>query len=73
MIGIGKKLVILKENFQDITKILTDIVKLVIKLAPIGIFGLVSSSLAESGLVVLGSYIRVVIRRKFDPCWSWLS
>jgi len=49
-----------KENFQDITKILTDIVKLVIKLAPIGIFGLVSSSLAESGLVVLGSYIRLL-------------
>ena len=49
-----------KENFQDITKILTDIVKLVIKLAPIGIFGLVSSSLAESGLAVLGSYIRLL-------------
>ena len=49
-----------KENFQDIAKILTDIVKLVIKLAPIGIFGLVSSSLAESGLAVLGSYIRLL-------------
>ena len=34
--------------------------KLVIKLAPIGIFGLVSSSLAESGLAVLGSYIRLL-------------
>ena len=31
-----------------------------IKLAPIGIFGLVSSSLAESGLAVLGSYIRLL-------------
>ena len=34
--------------------------KFVIKLAPIGIFGLVSSSLAESGLAVLGSYIRLL-------------
>jgi len=50
-----------KQTFNDITKIITDIVRMVIKLAPIGIFGLVSSSLAESGMDILSQYIRLIL------------
>jgi len=38
----------------------THIVRIVIRLAPIGIFGLVAGNLAESGLSVLGSYARIL-------------
>ncbi|MFL2482391.1 MAG: serine/threonine transporter SstT [Gammaproteobacteria bacterium] len=50
-----------KQTFNDITKIITDIVRMVIKLAPIGIFGLVSSSLAESGMDILSQYVRLIL------------
>ena len=50
-----------KQTFNDITKIITDIVRMVIKLAPIGIFGLVSSSLAESGMEILSQYVRLIL------------
>ena len=50
-----------KQTFNDITKIITDIVHMVIKLAPIGIFGLVSSSLAESGMDILSQYVRLIL------------
>ena len=50
-----------KQTFNDITKIITDIVRMVIKLAPIGIFGLVSSSLAESGMNILSQYVRLIL------------
>ena len=50
-----------KQTFNDITKIITDIVRMVIKLAPIGIFGLVSSSLAESGMDILSQYLRLIL------------
>jgi serine/threonine transporter len=38
----------------------THIVRLVIRLAPIGIFGLVAGNLAESGLSVLGGYAHIL-------------
>ena len=50
-----------KQTFNDIAKIITDIVRMVIKLAPIGIFGLVSSSLAESGIDILSQYVRLIL------------
>ena len=39
---------------------MTRIVRVVIRLAPIGIFGLVAGNLAEGGLAVLGSYAQVL-------------
>jgi serine/threonine transporter len=38
----------------------THIVRIVIRLAPIGIFGLVAGNLAESGLSVLGGYAQIL-------------
>ena len=50
-----------KQTFNDITKIITDIVHMLINLAPIGIFGLVSSSLAESGMDIFSQYVRLIL------------
>jgi serine/threonine transporter len=44
----------------DIADAVTHIVRIVIRLAPIGIFGLVAGNLAQSGLSVLGSYARLL-------------
>jgi serine/threonine transporter len=44
----------------DTADAVTHIVRIVIRLAPIGIFGLVAGNLAESGLSVLGSYARIL-------------
>jgi serine/threonine transporter len=44
----------------DIAGAVTRIVRLVIRLAPIGIFGLVAGNLAESGLSVLGGYAHLL-------------
>ncbi len=44
----------------DLADAVTHIVRLVIRLAPIGIFGLVAGNLAESGLSVLGGYARLL-------------
>lgn len=44
----------------DTADAVTHIVRLVIRLAPIGIFGLVAGNLAESGLGVLGGYARIL-------------
>ncbi len=49
-----------KTVFMDSSKILTNLVRYIIRLAPIGIFGLVAGSLAESGLQVLGEYVRLL-------------
>jgi serine/threonine transporter len=45
---------------HDLSDAITKIVRVVIRLAPIGIFGLVAGNLAEGGLGVLGSYARVL-------------
>ena len=45
---------------HDLSNAVTHIVRIVIRLAPIGIFGLVAGNLAEGGLGVLGSYGRIL-------------
>ena len=49
-----------KQMLADTADAVTHIVRLVIRLAPIGIFGLVAGNLAESGLSVLGGYARIL-------------
>jgi len=44
----------------DTADAVTHIVRIVIRLAPIGIFGLVASNLAATGLSVLGDYARIL-------------
>ena len=45
---------------HDLSDAITKIVRVVIRLAPVGIFGLVAGNLAEGGLGVLGSYARIL-------------
>jgi len=45
---------------HDLSEAVTRIVRFVIRLAPVGIFGLVAGNLAEGGLSVLGSYARIL-------------
>jgi serine/threonine transporter len=49
-----------RQMLQDLSDGITKIVRIVIRLAPIGIFGLVAGNLAESGLSVLGGYARIL-------------
>ena len=49
-----------RKALHDLSDAVTSIVRLVIRLAPIGIFGLVAGNLAEGGLGVLGSYARIL-------------
>jgi len=44
----------------DLSAAITSIVRVVIRLAPIGIFGLVAGNLAESGISVLAGYARIL-------------
>lgn len=59
-IGIRNSSETTKAVFTDSSIILTNLVRFIIRLAPIGIFGLVAGSLAESGLQVLGEYVRLL-------------
>ena len=45
---------------HDLSDAVTRIVHVVIRLAPLGIFGLVAGNLAEGGLAVLGGYVRIL-------------
>ncbi len=45
---------------HDLSNAVTSIVHVVIRLAPVGIFGLVAGNLAEGGLGVLGGYARIL-------------
>lgn len=45
---------------QDLSDAVTKIVRFVIRLAPVGVFGLVAGNLAESGLSALGGYAQVL-------------
>ena len=45
---------------HDLSDAVTKIVRVVVRLAPVGIFGLVAGNLAEGGLGVLGSYARIL-------------
>jgi len=49
-----------RQMLADLADAVTHIVRLVIRLAPIGIFGLVAGNLAESGLSALGGYARIL-------------
>ena len=49
-----------RQMLADVADAVTHIVRIVIRLAPIGIFGLVAGNLAESGLSVLGGYARIL-------------
>lgn len=49
-----------RKMLADIADAVTHIVRIVIRLAPIGIFGLVAGNLASSGLSVLGGYARIL-------------
>ena len=49
-----------RQTLKDLSDAITTIVRVVIRLAPLGIFGLVAGNLAESGLSVLGGYARIL-------------
>lgn len=49
-----------RQALQDLSSAITRIVTLVIRLAPIGIFGLVASTLAESGMQALLNYTQLL-------------
>jgi serine/threonine transporter len=49
-----------RQVLADLADAVTHIVRIVIRLAPIGIFGLVAGNLAESGLTALGGYARIL-------------
>lgn len=49
-----------RQILADLADAVTHIVRIVIRLAPIGIFGLVAGNLAESGLSALGGYARIL-------------
>ncbi len=49
-----------KTVFEDLSHGVSQIVRFIIRLAPFGIFGLVSYTLAETGFSVLGNYIRLL-------------
>lgn len=46
---------------QDLADAVTNVVRIVIRLAPIGIFGLVSSTIATTGFEVLAGYLQVLV------------
>lgn len=71
-----------RRMLADIADSVTQIVRIVIRLAPIGIFGLVAGNLAVSGLTVLGSYARLltvllgcmlVVALLINPLIVWLK
>jgi serine/threonine transporter len=49
-----------RQVLADLADAVTHIVRIVIRLAPIGIFGLVAGNLADSGLEALGGYARIL-------------
>jgi serine/threonine transporter len=49
-----------RQMLADLADAVTHIVRIVIRLAPIGIFGLVAGNLAESGMSALGGYARIL-------------
>jgi serine/threonine transporter len=49
-----------RKALADLADAVTHIVRIVIRLAPIGIFGLVAGNLADSGLSVLGGYAQIL-------------
>ena len=60
-IGLRRSSETTKLTFSDLSQALTQLVRVIIRLAPIGILGLVAGSLAESGLQVLADYARILM------------
>lgn len=50
-----------RQMLADVAEAVTHIVRIVIRLAPVGIFGLVAGNLATSGFGVLGDYARLLM------------
>ena len=50
-----------KQMLADLSDAVTSIVKLVIRLAPLGVFGLVAATLAESGMSALIDYLHLLL------------
>ncbi|MEK9498933.1 serine/threonine transporter SstT [Photorhabdus sp. P32] len=50
-----------KSLIHDMSEAVTQIVRVVIRLAPVGIFGLVSSTIAETGLSALLRYVQLLV------------
>ena len=49
-----------RQVLQDLADAITQIVRIVVRLAPIGIFGLVAGNLAATGFDALGGYARIL-------------
>ncbi|MGB5579108.1 MAG: serine/threonine transporter SstT [Woeseia sp.] len=49
-----------RQSLSDLSHAITLIVKVVIRLAPLGIFGLVAGSMAEAGLAALAGYVQIL-------------
>jgi serine/threonine transporter len=71
-----------REMLVDISHAITSIVRVVIRLAPLGIFGLVAGNLAEFGFSVLADYARIltvllssmlIIALLLNPLIVWLK
>ena len=60
-IGLRRSSETTKLTFSDLSQAITQLVRVIIRLAPIGILGLVAGSLAESGLQVLADYARILL------------
>lgn len=50
-----------KDAILDVSKAVSSIVKFVIRLAPIGIFGLVATSVIQTGFAAIYSYLKLVV------------
>jgi serine/threonine transporter len=71
-----------RRTFADLAEVITSIVKVVIRFAPVGIFGLVAGNLAESGLAALAGYARIlsvligamlIVALVINPLLVWLT
>ncbi len=60
-IGLRRSSETTKLTFSDLSQAITQLVRVIIRLAPVGILGLVAGSLAESGLQVLADYARILM------------
>lgn len=60
-IGLRKAQATTKTVFSDVSDIIVMIVRVVIRFAPVGIFGLVAGNLAAAGLSALEDYLRLLV------------
>ena len=50
-----------RDLFQDLAELVTNVIKKVILIAPLGVFGLVSVTIAETGFEGIKSYLQLVV------------